>query len=91
MGVLGLFGYAAILVTWLLARRLSPNGGGWRWLPWTISLVAVLFSLRLTALEPFVIGATCTWCLGSAVAITALLWLLSGQTRSGVERLSTGE
>ena len=81
MGVLGVLGYAAILVTWSVARRLSPRGGGWRWLPWTIALLAVLFSLRLTALEPFVIGATCLWCLGSAVTITLVLWLLSGETR----------
>ncbi len=82
MGVLGLGAYGAILVTWLSGRRLSPDGCGWRWLPWTIALVGVLFSLRLTALEPFVIGATCLWCLASAVAITALFWLLSGETAS---------
>jgi uncharacterized membrane protein len=29
----------------------------------------------LTFLDPFVIGATCAWCLTSAVLITALLWL----------------
>ncbi len=82
MGVLGLVAYSAILVTWLFGRRVSPGGSGWRWLPWAIALVGVLFSLRLTALEPFVIGATCLWCLTSAVAITALLWLLSGETAS---------
>ncbi len=81
MGVLGVVGYAAIFITWLAARRMSPRGGGWRWVPWTIALFAVLFSLRLTALEPFVIGATCVWCLGSAVTITLVLWLLSGETR----------
>jgi uncharacterized membrane protein len=80
MGVLGLLGYGLILVSWVAARRASPRGGSWRWLPWSITLVGVLFSIRLTALEPFVIGATCLWCLGSAVAITILLWLLSGET-----------
>ena len=82
MGVLGLVGYGAILFTWLVARRCSPGGGGWRWLPWAIALVSVLFSLRLTAISLFVIGATCLWCLGSAVAVSVLLWLLSGQTLS---------
>jgi uncharacterized membrane protein len=82
MGVLGLIGYAGILVTWLIGRRWSPAGGGWRWLPWGIALFGVLFSLRLTYLEPFVIGHTCIWCLGSALSITAALWLLSGQTRN---------
>lgn len=81
MGVLGLLGYGAILVSWFLARRLSPQGGGWRWIPWAIALFAALFSLRLTALGYFVIGASCLWCLGSAVSISLVLWLLSGDTR----------
>jgi uncharacterized membrane protein len=76
MGVLGLLAYGVIGLTWLAARRWSPAGGGWHWLPWLVALAGVLFSLRLTYLEPFVLGATCLWCLGSAVAITALLWLL---------------
>jgi hypothetical protein len=35
----------------------------------------------LAALGYFVIGATCLWCLGSAVSIMVVLWLLSGDTR----------
>jgi uncharacterized membrane protein len=35
----------------------------------------LLFSIYLTLLEPFVIGATCAWCLTSAIILTALLWL----------------
>jgi uncharacterized membrane protein len=81
MGVIGLVGYGLIFVTWLIARYLSPRGGGWYWLPWALALFGVLFSLRLTALEVFVIGETCLWCLGSAVSITATLWLLSGFMR----------
>jgi uncharacterized membrane protein len=85
MGVIGLVGYSLILVTWLIARRLSPQGGGWFWLPWAVALFGVLVSLYLTALEPFVIGAICLWCLGSAASITIALWLLSGYTRKGAE------
>ena len=81
MGVLGLIGYSLIFVTWLIARYRSPQGGGWHWIPWVVALFGVLFSLRLTALEPFVIGETCVWCLGSAVSITVALWLLSGYAR----------
>jgi uncharacterized membrane protein len=40
----------------------------------------MLFSMRLTALGYFVIEATCLWCLGSALSITLVLWLLSGET-----------
>jgi uncharacterized membrane protein len=81
MGVLGVLGYAVTLGAWILGRRLSPAGGGWRWLPWAIAFAGVLFSIRLTALEPFVIGHTCLWCLASAISMTSLLWLLSGETR----------
>jgi uncharacterized membrane protein len=83
LGVLGVFGYLLIFVAWLLARRRSPQGGGWYWAAWAIALVGVLFSLRLTALEPFVIGATCLWCLGSAICMTLVFWLLSGFVRDG--------
>jgi uncharacterized membrane protein len=81
MGVVGLVGYSIVLASWLTALYLSPAGGGWYWLPWAVALFGVLFSLRLTALEPFVIGAACLWCLGSAVSMTTVFWLLSAYTR----------
>ena len=87
MGVLGLIGYSVILVSWLMARHLSPQGGGWHWLPWGVALFGMLFSLRLTALGPFLIGATCLWCLGSAISITIAFWLLSAYVRKG-ERIA---
>jgi uncharacterized membrane protein len=40
-----------------------------------LTLCGTLFSIYLTALEPFVIGATCAWCLSSAVIVTLLLML----------------
>ncbi len=40
-----------------------------------LTLCGTLFSIYLTALEPFVIGATCAWCLSSAVIVTLLLLL----------------
>jgi uncharacterized membrane protein len=43
-----------------------------------MSVLGVLFSVYLTFLEPFVIGATCAWCLSSAVLMTALMWLSAG-------------
>jgi uncharacterized membrane protein/glutaredoxin len=77
IGVLGLIGYAAIGAAWWIERqgrvpfdRLAA-----------LALVAMtsggtLFSIYLTFLEPFVIGATCLWCLTSAVLMTGLLWLI---------------
>jgi uncharacterized membrane protein len=37
--------------------------------------LAVLFSIYLTYLEPFVIKAVCLWCLSSSVVVTLLLLL----------------
>jgi uncharacterized membrane protein len=50
-----------------------------------LASLGFLFTLYLTALELFVIHATCRWCLGSAAIITAI-WLLS---LSGVSRTSS--
>ena len=76
IGVLGMLGYTALLAAWATQRfgvgraaHLANIA-----LP-TIALLGTLFSLYLTFLEPFVIGATCLWCLTSAAVITALLWL----------------
>jgi uncharacterized membrane protein len=74
MGVFGLAGYIAILAGWL----------GWQYGPvslkktgalaiWGFCFFGVLFSIYLTFLEPFVIGATCMWCITSAVFMIALL------------------
>lgn len=75
VGVLGLLGYGSILLLWL-AGRFGPEG--WR-APsllalWGAVLGGTIFSLYLTFLEPFVIGATCAWCLTSAVVMALLLW-----------------
>jgi uncharacterized membrane protein len=76
IGVMGLAGYVAIMIAWLVARyttgkiidiaNLSMFG---------MAVFGVLFSIYLTFLEPFVIGATCAWCLTSAILITLLMLL----------------
>jgi uncharacterized membrane protein len=82
IGVLGLAGYAAILVAWGIARygrgRLADLSA--------LSLLAMtasgtLFSIYLTFLEPFVIGATCAWCLTSAILMTVLMLLSVGPAK----------
>jgi uncharacterized membrane protein len=42
---------------------------------WGMAFFAVIFSLYLTYLEPFVIKAVCIWCLASAVILALLLVL----------------
>jgi uncharacterized membrane protein len=75
VGVLGLAGFGLILLSWALWRY---GPAGWQARAslalWGLSLAATLFSIYLTFLEPFVIGATCAWCLTSAVVATLLLW-----------------
>ena len=70
----GLAGYVTILVLWLVQRLtkrslvwLAPTG------IFAVAAVGVLFSIYLTFLEPFVIGATCIWCLTSALLMTGIL------------------
>ena len=46
---------------------------------WTLALLGTLFSIYLTFLEPFVIGATCAWCITSALAMTLILWAATFQ------------
>ena len=75
VGILGLLGYAAILIAWAL-QYYGPLA--WRTIAsyavWGFALFGTVFSIYLTVLEPFVIGATCIWCLSSAILITLLLW-----------------
>lgn len=76
IGVLGLVGYAAILLSWLVAH--FTTGRPAELAPLAIlgmTVFGTIFSLYLTFLEPFVIGATCAWCLTSAVLMTVLMLL----------------
>ena len=75
IGVLGLLGYLGLLAAWLACRFVPklerPAAIGF----WGMAFFAVIFSLYLTYLEPFVIKAVCIWCLASAVIVTLLLLL----------------
>lgn len=75
VGVLGLIGYAALLIAWGL-QYYGPKD--WHmtasYAVWGLALFGTVFSIYLTFLEPFVIGATCLWCLSSAVIMTLMLW-----------------
>lgn len=75
VGVVGAAGYIAILAGWLLLRKGPENFKRLLVLGiWGIAWIGTFFSIYLTFLEPFVIGATCIWCLTSAVLMTLLLW-----------------
>jgi len=75
VGVLGALGYVAILTAWFF-QKYGPQSWNKQITTalWGFTLFGTFFSVYLTFLEPFVIGASCMWCLASAVIITAQLW-----------------
>jgi uncharacterized membrane protein len=86
IGILGVVGYLAVLIAWILTE-IGPQP--WRRYfsiaIWGMGWFGVLFSIYLTFLEPFVIGATCAWCLSSAVIMT-LIFL--GSTEAAIHALA---
>ena len=73
IGVLGILGYIAIIISWLAGLLdLGQYNRLFKLALWLFTLFGTLFSIYLTFLEPFVIGATCMWCLSSAVIMTIL-------------------
>ena len=88
IGVLGVIGYGLLLAGWVVSRvakgTLADLG---LILAGAVAFGGTLFSIYLTFLEPFVIGATCMWCLTSAVAIMGLLWLTAGPAWAAFGRL----
>jgi uncharacterized membrane protein len=76
IGLLGVVGFAATLAAWSLGRFASGRARqGARIALVGLTGCGTLFSIYLTFLEPFVIGATCLWCLTSATIMTLLYWL----------------
>jgi uncharacterized membrane protein len=76
IGILGLVGYGLLLLSWAGIRW--GRGSVRRLATWALpglALAGTLFSIYLTFLEPFVIGATCAWCLTSAAVMTLILLL----------------
>jgi uncharacterized membrane protein len=76
IGLIGMAGYIAILVTWLWGHFGSGRLADYAPLAvHAMAILAVAFSLYLTFLELFVIKAVCVWCLTSAVVITLVMLL----------------
>ena len=75
IGVLGVVGYILILIAWLV-QYYGPSSlrKAAAIALWLMAILGVLFSIYLTFLEPFVIGATCAWCIVSAIMMTLVLW-----------------
>lgn len=91
IGVLGMAGYVAVIIAWLAGYYGRGRLADLAWLALLAgALGGTLFSIYLTFLEPFVIGATCAWCLTSSVVMTALFWLAVAPAERALERLTGG-
>jgi len=90
VGIIGLIGYAAIIGPWFITRLNRVPWSDWARVAMAAGTVTgVGFSIYLTFLEPFVIGATCLWCLSSAIIVAALFWLSAGPGWEAWKRLRT--
>jgi uncharacterized membrane protein len=88
IGGLGVLGFAAILVAWGVRRWGAGPVTSWAAVALLVMTgLGTLFSIYLTFLEPFVIGATCLWCLGSAVIMTTLYGLAHAPGRAAAAKL----
>jgi uncharacterized membrane protein len=85
IGVLGVVGFSVILLVWTV-RRVARGPVAARAAVLLLALTAggTLFSIYLTFLEPFVIGATCLWCLSSSVLMTVLYCLALSPGRAAL-------
>ena len=91
IGVLGVFGYLAILFSWIIAGNQNINiANPARLTMFALSTFGLIFSIYLTFLEPFVIGATCAWCVTSAVIMTALFLLTLKDGKLAYRQLISG-
>ena len=91
IGVLGLIGYGSIALLWVVSRLARGVVADWALMLVALgALFGVAFSAYLTFLEPFVIGATCIWCITSALLMLALLWVSVGPGWAAWHRLRTG-
>ena len=86
VGAIGLVGYVGIILAWMVARFGKGNLVQWSKVALLgMSVIGTFFSIYLTFLEPFVIGATCAWCIITAIIITVLMWL---SVRPGTDALA---
>jgi hypothetical protein len=73
VAILGMIGYVSIGIAWLVSLRTSGRVQFYaKMAMFLLALFGLLFFIYLTFLEPFVIGATCMWCIGSAIIMTLL-------------------
>ena len=92
IGVMGVGGYILMLLALFVGRLTNNRLAAYASLAILgMTSIGVLFSIYLTFLEPFVIGATCVWCLTSAIIMTVLFWLSLAPGKAAFISLFNGE
>jgi uncharacterized membrane protein/thiol-disulfide isomerase/thioredoxin len=87
IGMLGMIGYVTIIIAWLIARNIHDRLADLAVLSlFAMTVFGTLFSIYLTYLEPFVIGATCAWCLTSSVLMMVLMLLSVGPAKAAFSK-----
>ena len=88
VGVLGILGYLLILISWVVRLFTKNRIRSYATIAaWGMAWFGVLFSIYLTFLEPFVIGATCMWCISSAVILGLILLISTPEAKNSFEHM----
>ena len=86
--LLGVLGYLAMLTVYLSGYWYEgPHAAFLPLTGFVLSALGFAFSLVLTYWQPFVIGATCMWCLGSAASMTLSALLNAAPGWAAIDRL----
>lgn len=73
VAILGMIGYVLIGGSWLIARLTKGSVQFFATIAtFLFGMLGLIFFIYLTFLEPFVIGATCAWCISSAIIMTLI-------------------
>jgi uncharacterized membrane protein len=89
VGVLGMAGYVMILLAWGIMQY--TKGILAHYAPLALlgmTIFGTIFSIYLTFLEPFIIGATCAWCLISSIIMTILTLLSLAPGKLALRKLT---
>lgn len=88
IGVLGVIGYLTILLAWGAARtQRGATAMFAKAAMFTLATFGLIFSIYLTFLEPFIIGATCAWCIASAAIMTLLFLTTLSDGKKAIQEL----
>ena len=88
MALFGLLGYLAVVASFIYGYWGQGLYAQYATLAtFILTAFGTLFSAGLTFLEPFVIGATCAWCLTSAVSMGLLLLFSAGPGWKAVKKV----